>query len=213
MGIIHETTVPYSPASNGVAKRKNRTIIELKNAMLIESGALLHFWGEAILTACHVLNRVPHKKSHTNPFKMWKGHKTNLGYLRVWGCLAYVRLTDPKMPKLGIRATTCAFLGYAINSAAYRFFDLKNKIIFESGDAISHEEKFPFKLKNSGGEENILLQPSSSTSHLQPSSSILLQPRVEKDFGPDYYVFNIKENPQNLKEALTSPVLYFGKRL
>ena len=57
------------------------------------------------------------------------------------------------MPKLGIRATTCAFLGYEINSAAYRFFYLKNKIIFESGDAIFHEENFPFKLKNSGGEE------------------------------------------------------------
>ena len=35
---------------------------------------------------------------------MWKGHKPNLGYLRVWGCLAYVRLTNPKIPKLGIRA-------------------------------------------------------------------------------------------------------------
>ena len=98
---------------------------------------------------------------------MWKGHKPNLGYLRVWGYLAYVRLTGPKMPKLSIRATTYVFLGYAINSAAYRFFDLENKIIFESSDAIFHEEKFPFKLKNRGGEENILLQPSSSTSHLQ----------------------------------------------
>ena len=58
---------------------------------------------------------------------MWKGHKPNLGYLRVWGCLTYVRLTDPKMPKLGIKATTCGFLGYAINSKAYRFFDLENK--------------------------------------------------------------------------------------
>ena len=96
-----------------------------------------------------------------------EGHKRNLGYLRVWGCLAYVRVTNPKMLKLGIRATTCVFLGYAINSTAYRFFDLENKIIFESGDAIFHEEKFPFKLKNSRGEENILLQPSSSTSHLQ----------------------------------------------
>ena len=61
---------------------------------------------------------------------MWKGHKPNFGYLRVWG-FAYVRLTDPKIPKLGIRVTTCAFLGYAINSATYRFFDLENKIIFE----------------------------------------------------------------------------------
>ena len=98
---------------------------------------------------------------------MWKGHKPNLGYLRVWDCLTYVRLIDPKMPKLGIRTTTCTFLGYAINSVAYRFFDLENKIIFEFGDAIFHEEKFHFKLKNSGGEENILSQPSFSTSHLQ----------------------------------------------
>ena len=70
--IIHETTTPYSPASYCVAKRKNRTLIKLTNAMLIESGAPLHFWGESILTACHILNRVPHKKSHTTPFEMWK---------------------------------------------------------------------------------------------------------------------------------------------
>ena len=35
--------------------------------------------------------------------------------------------------------------------------------------------------------------------------------RVEKDFGPDYYVFNIVENPQNLKEALISPDAIFWK--
>ena len=98
---------------------------------------------------------------------MWKRHKSNLGYLRVLGCLAYVRLTGPKIPKLGIRTTTCAFLSYAINSSTYRFFDLENKIIFESGDAIFHEQKFPFKLKNSGGEENVLSQPNCCTSHLQ----------------------------------------------
>ena len=36
-GIIHETTTPYSPQSNGVAKRKNRTLKEMMNAMLISS--------------------------------------------------------------------------------------------------------------------------------------------------------------------------------
>ena len=65
-----------------------------------------------------------------------------MGYLRVWGCLAYERLTDPKIPKLGIKASTYAFLGHAINSAAYRFFDLENKIIFEFGGTIFHEKKF-----------------------------------------------------------------------
>ena len=110
MGIIHETTTPYSPASNGVVERKNRTLIELTNAMLIELGAPLHFRGEAILTACHVLNRVPHKKSHTTPFEMWKRHEPNLGYLRVWVCLAYVRLIDPKIPKLGKELLLVLFL-------------------------------------------------------------------------------------------------------
>ena len=179
--------------------------------MLIESSTPLHFWGEAILTACHVLNRVPHKKSHTTPFEMQKGHKPNLGYLRICGCLVYVKLIDLKIPKFGVRVTTCTFLGYAINSAAYRFFDLENKIIFESSDAIFHEENFPFKLKKSGGEENILLQPNSSTSHLQNQENFEIEPRrskrarVEKDFSLNYYVFNIKENPQNLKKALISP--------
>ena len=33
-GIIHERTPPYSPQSNGVAERKNRTLTDLVNAML-----------------------------------------------------------------------------------------------------------------------------------------------------------------------------------
>ena len=178
--IIHETTTPYSPASNSVAERKNKTLIELTNVMLNESSAPLHFWGEVILTICHVLNRVPHRNSHTTHFEMWKGHNLNLEYLRVWGCLAYIQLIDLKISKLGIKATTCAFLGYAINSATYRFFYLENKIIFESGDAIFHDEKFSFKLKNSRSEENILSQPSSSTSHLQNQENFELEPRRSK---------------------------------
>ena len=45
LGIIRETTAPYSPASNGVAERKNRTLIKLTNTMLIEFGVPLHFMG------------------------------------------------------------------------------------------------------------------------------------------------------------------------
>ena len=79
------------------------------------------------------------------------------------------------------------------------FLILKKKN-FESGDIIFHKERFPFKLKNSGGEENILSQPSSSTSPLQNQENFEMEPRrskrakVEKDFGLDYYVFNIEEN-------------------
>ena len=56
-GIIHERTPPYSPQSNGVAKRKNCTLTEMVNAMLDTAGLSKEWWGEAVLTACHVLNK------------------------------------------------------------------------------------------------------------------------------------------------------------
>jgi hypothetical protein len=68
-GIIHERTPPYSPQSNGVAERKNRTLTNLVNAMLDTSGLSKEWWGEAILTACHVLNRVPINNKEIIPFK------------------------------------------------------------------------------------------------------------------------------------------------
>ena len=37
-GIVHERTPPYSPESNGVAERKNRTLTEMVNAMLDTAG-------------------------------------------------------------------------------------------------------------------------------------------------------------------------------
>jgi transposase InsO family protein len=56
-GIVHERTPPFSPQSNGVAERKNRTLTELVNVMLSTAGLSKEWWGEALLTACHVLNR------------------------------------------------------------------------------------------------------------------------------------------------------------
>jgi transposase InsO family protein len=68
-GIIDERTPPYSPQSNGIAKRKNHTLTELVNVMLDTAGLSKEWWGETILTACHVLNRVPIKNKEITPFE------------------------------------------------------------------------------------------------------------------------------------------------
>ena len=64
-----------------------------------------------------------------------------------------MKLTDPKRPKLGVKASTSVFLGYSLYSTTYRFFYIDNNTIIEFRDAIFHENKFPFKYKNSEGFE------------------------------------------------------------
>ena len=79
-GIIHERTPLYSPQSNGVAERKNRTLTDLVNARLDTAGLSNEWWGEAILTACHVLNRVPTKNKEITPFEEWEKKRPTLSY-------------------------------------------------------------------------------------------------------------------------------------
>src|SRR3954462_4648347 len=165
-GIIHEWTPPYSPQSNGVAERKNRTLTDLVNAMLDTSGLSKEWWGEALLTACHVLNRVLTKNKEITPFEEWEKKRLKLSYLRTWGCLAKVNVPIPKKRKLGPKTIDCVFLGYAFHSIGYRFFIVKSEVsdlhvgtIMESNDATLFEDIFPMKDKPNSSNLEI---PSSS---------------------------------------------------
>nr|GEV18837.1 zinc finger, CCHC-type [Tanacetum cinerariifolium] len=101
VGIIHETTAPYTPQQNGIAERKNRALKEMVNSMLSYSSLGEGFWGEAMLTTCYMLNKVPNKRNKTTPYELWYKKRPNLAFLRVWGCRAIVRLLDPTRKTLG----------------------------------------------------------------------------------------------------------------
>ena len=151
-GIIHQMTSPYTPQQNGVAERKNRTLKEMMNALLLSSGLRQNLWGEAVLTATQILNRVPYSKTQIIPYEKWKGRKPNLNYFKVWGCLAKVQVPKPKQVKIGPKTIDCIFIGYANNSKAYRFLvykseipDIHSNIIIESNNAESFEDIFSYK--------------------------------------------------------------------
>jgi transposase InsO family protein len=149
-GIIHEKKTPYSSQSNGIAERKNRTLTELVNVMLGTAGLSKEWWSEAILIACHVLNRVPAKNKEITPFEEWEKKRLNHSYMRTWGCLAKVNVSINKKRKLGSKTVDCVFLGYAIHSIGYRFSIINSEVsdmhvstIMESRDAIFFRMNFP----------------------------------------------------------------------
>jgi hypothetical protein len=118
----------YSPQSNVVAKRKNCTLTDLVNAMLDTSELCKEWWGETILTACHVLNRVPIKNKEITPFEKWEKKRVNLSYLRTWGYLAKVNVPINKKRKLGPKTVNCIFIGYAFHNIGYRFLIIKSGV-------------------------------------------------------------------------------------
>ena len=118
--------------------------------MLDTAGLSKTWWGEAILTACHVLNRVLTKNKEITPFEEWEKKRTALSYLRTWGCLAKVGVPITKKRKFRLKTVDCVFLSYAICSIGYRFLIVKSGVpdmhvgaIMESRDATFFENIFP----------------------------------------------------------------------
>ena len=101
-----------------------------------------NLWGEALLTTCHLHNRIPLRKYKVSPYELWKKRKPNLSYLTVWGCLAFYRVPHPKRVKLGPRVLKGVFIGYVENSKVYRILDLSSNLIVESKDVDFIKNKF-----------------------------------------------------------------------
>ncbi|GJS21570.1 ribonuclease H-like domain-containing protein [Tanacetum coccineum] len=73
-GIKREFSVARTPQQNGVAERKNRTLIEAARTMLADSLLPTTFWAEAVNTACYVQNRVLVTKPHNKtPYELLHG--------------------------------------------------------------------------------------------------------------------------------------------
>eukprot|EP01018_Ginkgo_biloba_P020396 Gb_28242 [translate_table: standard] len=92
-GIKRQLTTTYTPQQNGVAERKNRTIMEMAQSMLKSKNLPNDYWAEAVATTVYILNRSPTKSvKNITPKEAWSGHKPSVTHFRVFGCVAYVHI-------------------------------------------------------------------------------------------------------------------------
>jgi len=148
-GIVHETTIPYTPEQNGIAERAIAIFFEMVQSMLYMAGISLHYWGEAFTYAVHiwtlcsttVLNSVV-------PYEAWTGHKPDVSHLRVFGSLGWAHI--PKQVhkgKLESQAVKVRMLGWWVDeSKGYCLEDLENSKLIASQDVHFFEDSSPSEL-------------------------------------------------------------------
>ncbi|KAK0580852.1 hypothetical protein LWI29_007090 [Acer saccharum] len=122
-----------TPQQNGVAERRNRTLLDMVRSMLSYSTLPISFWGYALQTAIYILNDVPSKSIPKTPHELWTGRRPSLQHLRIFGCPAHV--LKGKTEKMESRSETCIFVGYPKETRGYYFYSPSDLKVFVSTNA------------------------------------------------------------------------------
>ncbi|XP_058784891.1 uncharacterized protein LOC131659762 [Vicia villosa] len=139
-GIVREVVPPYTPQQNGIAERKNRSIMNMVRSMLSGKGLPKELWGEAVSTATYLLNRCPTKKlEKLTPEEAWCEFKPNLSHLHVFGSVAYKHVPGQLRKKLDDKGEEMIFVGYH-STGGYKLFDARNRKIQISRDGKNFAE-------------------------------------------------------------------------
>ncbi|GJR11887.1 putative ribonuclease H-like domain-containing protein [Tanacetum coccineum] len=142
-GIKIEFSVARTPQQNGVAKRKNRTLIKADRTMLADSKLPTTFWAEAVNTACYVQNRILVTKPYNkNLYELFLGRKPALGFMRPFRCPIIIHNTINHLGKFDGKVDEGFFIGYSINSKEFRVFNSKTRIV-EENLHVQYSENIP----------------------------------------------------------------------
>ncbi|GJX09865.1 ribonuclease H-like domain-containing protein [Tanacetum coccineum] len=115
------------------SERKNRTLIEADRTVLADSKLPITFWAKAVNIACYVQNRVllikPHNKT---PYELFHGRTPSLSFMRPFGCPVIILNTLDHQGKFDGKADEGFFVGYSVNSKAFRVFNSRTRIVEEN---------------------------------------------------------------------------------
>ncbi|GJZ57907.1 retrovirus-related pol polyprotein from transposon TNT 1-94 [Tanacetum coccineum] len=122
IGISQNFSSPYTPEQNGVAERKNKTLIEAAITMM--NGLVLskHLWTEAVGIDCYTQNRsIIIKRHDKTPYEIFKERILDISYFNVFGCHVFIHNHKDHLGKFEAKANDGYFLGYSFVSKAFRF--------------------------------------------------------------------------------------------
>nr|GEU55633.1 hypothetical protein [Tanacetum cinerariifolium] len=126
--IKREYSNAITPQQNGVAERKNRTLIKVAKTMLADLFLPNTFWAEAVSTACYVFNRVlVTKPQNKTPYELITGRIPIISYIRPFGCHVTILNTIDHLGKFEEKSDEGFLVGYSLDSKAFRPATAENK--------------------------------------------------------------------------------------
>ncbi|KAK2402146.1 putative mitochondrial protein [Trifolium repens] len=148
-GIIHEVTAPYTPQHNGLAERRNRSILNMARSMVKQKQLPKRFWGEAVSTAVYILNRSPTKRLVDKvPEEVWSKVKPSVSHLKVFGSLCYKHIPDVKRKKLDDKSEAMILVGYH-RTGAYRLYNpITDKVEISRDVKVIENDNWDWKQKS-----------------------------------------------------------------
>lgn len=141
-GIRRHYTTPYSPQQNGVVERRNRTVVAMARSFLKRMKMPSNFWGEAVRHSVYILNMLPTRAlTGRTPYEAWNGKKPSLHHVKVFGCLAHVKVQGVHTRKLDDRSRVVIYLGSERGTKAYLLYNPKDGSLLVSRDVVFEQTK------------------------------------------------------------------------
>lgn len=131
-----------------MVERKHKHLLEVARSLTFQSNTPKHFWGDCILHAAYIINRLPSPNTNLkSPFKILNNYPPDYSTMKTFGCLCYAS-TNQRETKFSPRATACILLGHSVSQKGYILFDTKTHKVLVSRNARFHEDIFLYHHKN-----------------------------------------------------------------
>lgn len=134
-GIVHQTTIAYTPQQNGCVEREMRTVMDAVRTLLADADLPKALWAEAANTAVYLLNLAGTSGApNQTPYELWTGKKPQVDALIPFGSPCYVSYPKEKRTKLTPKSRKCVFVGYGINQKGLRVYDAEMRAVTTARD-------------------------------------------------------------------------------